>query len=85
MLKTTPNFGNVLRKERKRLGLTLQALAEKIHIGMNNYAHYEMGVRHPHDVEMWNKLADLFKWTPNEVIKYQKQVKKEYEEAVNVE
>ena len=85
MQKTTPVFGNFLRKERNRLKLTQQGLATELKIGMNNYAHYEGGQRYPHDAEMWDKLAGLFKWSPTKTMELRKQVVKEYEEAVNVE
>lgn len=62
------NFGNNLRKQRTRLGLTQQQVAEKLNIDRSTYSYYELGRTSP-SVEMLYELILLFGVSADELLK----------------
>ena len=53
-------FGDKLREQRKKAGLTQGELAAKIGVTMRTLANYESGVRHPQNRDIYYKIADFF-------------------------
>ncbi len=62
------NFGNNLRKQRTRLGLTQQQVAEKLNIDRSTYSYYELGRTSP-SVEMFYELILLFGVSADELLR----------------
>jgi transcriptional regulator with XRE-family HTH domain len=53
-------FGDKLREQRKKAGLTQGELALEIGVTMRTLANYENGSRHPQNRSVYYKLADFF-------------------------
>ena len=53
-------FGDKLREQRKKAGLTQGELAPQIGVTARTLANYENGSRHPQNRSVYYKLADFF-------------------------
>ena len=54
------NFSEKLKKERTRLDLTQQEVADKIGVALRTYTNYENAGRYPRNRELYAKLAEVF-------------------------
>ncbi|MBR2256826.1 MAG: helix-turn-helix transcriptional regulator [Blautia sp.] len=73
MSKYYEYIGDVIRKERKKQGLTQQQMADKLGIKRGAYSQYETG-KNSISMEMWYRVAlilniDLYT-VPMEALKY---------------
>src|SRR5215813_11123014 len=57
MSKTNSNLGDVIRKRRRQLDLTQEAVAHRVNVSVAYVGHLESGKRHPSD-KLIAKLAD---------------------------
>jgi transcriptional regulator with XRE-family HTH domain len=53
-------FGEKLREQRNKAGLTQGELAKMLEVTRNTLANYERGISHPQDRKIYYKLADFF-------------------------
>jgi len=61
-------FGEKLKAERKRNGLSQAALSEKIGISVRTLQNYEMGKRYPANMEITMNLASCLGCTAEELL-----------------
>jgi transcriptional regulator with XRE-family HTH domain len=54
-------FGEKLREQRNKAGLTQDELAKMLGVTRNTLANYERGVSHPQNRNVYYKLADFFR------------------------
>ena len=62
------NIGNVIMTKRKELGLTQQALAEKLHVSFQAVSKWENGTSIP-DVQLLLKIADFYNLTLDQLVR----------------
>ena len=53
-------FGEKIREQRNKRGLSMEALAKELDIGLRTIARYEQGGSYPQNREVYKKLADFF-------------------------
>ncbi|MDD2371931.1 MAG: helix-turn-helix transcriptional regulator [Firmicutes bacterium] len=54
-------FGDILKEQRKKLGLSQKELAEEVGVTTRSIQNYESNNRHPKDVAILGKLAKALK------------------------
>lgn len=53
------SFGNKLREYRENNGITQEAFAKELHIGVKTLYLYETGQRYPQDIEVYKRIAEV--------------------------
>lgn len=72
------NIGNVISEKRKALGLTQQALAEKLHVSFQAISKWENGTSCP-DIELLPQIAAILKTTIDSLLGYPSQSVTDYD------
>lgn len=60
-------IGNNIKKARIKKGLTQQAMAEALSIGVSSYANYENNYREP-NLEIINRIADILEVSIDDLV-----------------
>lgn len=58
-------FGDILKEQRKKLGISQKELAEEVGVTTRSIQNYESNNRHPKDVAILGKLAKALKTSIN--------------------
>ena len=63
------NIGNVIMTKRKELGLTQQALADKLHVSFQAVSKWEKGVSYP-EIELLPIIAGVLNTSSDALLGY---------------
>jgi transcriptional regulator with XRE-family HTH domain len=61
--KRTELFGNFLRKEILRIGLTQTQFAAEIGVALSTVTAWISGLNYPSEVKAWRKIVEILGWS----------------------